>query len=170
MSYYVYKHTCPNKKVYIGITGMNPINRWSNGRGYSANKPFRDDIRKFGWDKITHEILYSDLTKEEAEKKEIEMIAQYKSNNPKFGYNVKSGGFCGGTKRVCQYTKDERLVATYLSTEEAAVKSGFSQDAIARCCSKNKTKTPGKRDYISCGFIWWYENDRAESIRKFLGL
>lgn len=31
-NYTVYKHTSPIGKVYIGITKMNPIRRWSNGK------------------------------------------------------------------------------------------------------------------------------------------
>ena len=36
----VYKHTCPNGKVYIGITCQNPIKRWKGGSGYKNNKHF----------------------------------------------------------------------------------------------------------------------------------
>lgn len=90
--YYVYKHTCPNGKVYIGITCRNPLIRWKNGNGYSENKHFYSAILKYGWDNIKHEILYSGLTKEEACQKEIELIARYKSNQKEFGYNIASGG------------------------------------------------------------------------------
>ena len=35
MEFYVYKHTCPNEKIYIGITKQQPIKRWGyNGYGY----------------------------------------------------------------------------------------------------------------------------------------
>ena len=33
-SWTVYKHTFPDGKVYIGITGMKPEKRWSDGHGY----------------------------------------------------------------------------------------------------------------------------------------
>ena len=92
MSYTVYKHVCSNGKVYIGITGNNPIKRWREGYGYRANTHFYNAILKYGWDNIKHEILYSDLTKEEACEKEIELIALYKSNNPDYGYNHTIGG------------------------------------------------------------------------------
>lgn len=89
----VYKHTAPNGKVYIGITSQNPHRRWrDNGSGYKKQKRFYNAILKYGWDNIKHEILYSELTKEEAEQKEIELIAEYKSDNNEFGYNVTSGG------------------------------------------------------------------------------
>lgn len=92
MSYCVYKHTCPNDKVYIGITNQNPLRRWNSGRGYQNQKLFHRAILKYGWDNIRHEILLDDLTKEEAYQKEIELIGQYKSNQKEFGYNVSSGG------------------------------------------------------------------------------
>ena len=90
--YCVYKHSFPNNKIYIGITSMNPLRRWKNGYGYKTQSVMFRAILKYGWDNIKHEILYSDLTKEEACQKEIELIAQYKSNNPKFGYNQSTGG------------------------------------------------------------------------------
>ena len=92
MSYCVYKHTCPNGKIYIGITGKNPLRRWREGQGYIHNQYFFNAILKYGWDNIKHEILFTNLTKEEACEKEIELIAEYKSNNPEFGYNLTSGG------------------------------------------------------------------------------
>lgn len=90
--YHVYKHTCPNEKVYIGITSRNPAERWQNGNGYHHNPHFKNAIKKYGWNNIKHEILYSGLTKEEAEQKEVELIAYYKSNYREFGYNLDSGG------------------------------------------------------------------------------
>lgn len=64
--YYVYKHTCPNKKVYIGITGCTPEFRWQGGYGYKENGKFFKDILYYGWSNIKHEILAEGLTKEEA--------------------------------------------------------------------------------------------------------
>ena len=40
-NYIVYKHTAPNGKVYIGITGFDPEYRWlNNGRGYKNQTTF----------------------------------------------------------------------------------------------------------------------------------
>lgn len=91
-NYCVYKHTSPSNKVYIGITSQKPEKRWKNGYGYSRNTYFSRAIQKYGWDNFTHEILFTGLTKEEAEKKEIELIAFYKSTNKDFGYNIDNGG------------------------------------------------------------------------------
>lgn len=93
-SYTVYKHTNPNGKVYIGITCQKPNERWKNGKGYKTQSLFYRSIKKYGWDNFKHEILFADLTKEEAEQKEIELIAHYKSNQNKYGYNIENGGNC----------------------------------------------------------------------------
>jgi group I intron endonuclease len=96
MEYGVYKHIAPNGKVYIGITSQNPDERWKNGNGYHKGTFFRNAIDKYGCNNILHEILYTDLTKEEAEQKEIEFIAKCQSNNREFGYNIANGGFSNG--------------------------------------------------------------------------
>ena len=90
--YTVYKHIAPNGKVYIGITCKNPKQRWRNGKGYHHNAHFTSAIQKYGWDNIKHEILFTGLTKEEAEQKEIELIAFYHSNDRQYGYNQSIGG------------------------------------------------------------------------------
>lgn len=90
-SYTVYKHTFPNGKVYIGIT-TNPKRRWANGLGYNHNMYMTRAIKKYGWDNIEHTFLFENLTKYEAENKEIELIHSFKSNKPEFGYNIDNGG------------------------------------------------------------------------------
>ena len=95
--YTVYMHTNKvNDKKYIGITKTNPKERWKNGLGYKTQIFYRA-IQKYGWDNFKHEILFEKLNKEEAEQKEIELIAFYKSDNKDFGYNVNHGGNCIGT-------------------------------------------------------------------------
>ncbi len=101
----VYKHTCPNGKVYIGITSLEPPMRWRNGYGYKGNRHFWNAILKHGWDNIEHEILYSNLTKEEACQKEIELIAKYKSNDPDYGYNRAIGGDVNNGYTLSEETK-----------------------------------------------------------------
>lgn len=91
-TYKVYIHKFPNKKVYIGITCCNPKHRWNNGKGYQTQKLLYRAIQKYGWENIEHKILFTNLTKEEAEQKEIELIAKYKSNKSKYGYNIENGG------------------------------------------------------------------------------
>lgn len=91
MAYCVYCHTFPNGKKYIGITKQEPSRRWRNGKGYEG-QPVFNAILKYGWDNIRHEILFENLTKVEAEAKEIELIEALETNSHKHGYNVEIGG------------------------------------------------------------------------------
>lgn len=102
-NYTVYMHIFPNNKVYIGITCRNPKYRWNNGKNYKTNEVMCRAIKKYGWENVKHEILYENLTKEEAEQKEIELIAKCNSTDKNYGYNIENGGKCVG--RVSEETK-----------------------------------------------------------------
>ena len=100
-NYCVYKHTSPSGKVYIGITSKKPTLRWGlRGQQYSGSKIFYEAIQKYGWSNFTHEILYENLSKDEAETIEIRLISEYKSNDRNHGYNITSGG--GGASGYSQ--------------------------------------------------------------------
>ena len=91
-TFVVYKHTSPSGKVYIGITSKNVNTRWrKNGEGYKDNIYFWNAIQKYGWDNFKHEILFTNLTKQEACNKEIELIAAFNCMSPN-GYNNSVGG------------------------------------------------------------------------------
>ena len=72
--YTVYQHKNKiNGKVYIGITMQEPEKRWGvNGRNYKSSPHFYSAIQKYGWDNFEHNILFTNLTKEEACLKEQE--------------------------------------------------------------------------------------------------
>ena len=93
-SYCVYKHTnIVNNKCYIGITCRNPWDRWHrDGSGYrqDTQPKFYNAIQKYGWDKFEHEILFQELTLEQAVEKEKELISYYDSFVN--GYNSSTGG------------------------------------------------------------------------------
>ena len=84
--YYVYVHTVPNGKIYIGQTN-DFVRRWNNGVGYIENRQFYKDIQKYGWNNIKHEIIASFEDREDAEKLEIALIVLLQSENAEFGYN-----------------------------------------------------------------------------------
>lgn len=86
----VYKHTSPSGGIYIGITKQNPIVRWNNGFGYKRNPHFYNAIQKYGWNNFQHEIIFSNLTQEEAENCEKIFIAKYKNGGK--CYNILDGG------------------------------------------------------------------------------
>lgn len=90
--YYLYVHIAPNCKKYFGITKQYPTGRWKNGYGYASSPHFFNAILKYGWDNFQHIILCENLSKNWACKLEQDLIRIYKSNDPKYGYNVCNGG------------------------------------------------------------------------------
>lgn len=88
----VYAHTnLTNGKRYIGITSKSPEKRWKNGNGYKCGS-FQNAIKKYGWDGFVHEILFTNLSEEEAKDMEIKLIAEYNTMDNRFGYNLTPGG------------------------------------------------------------------------------
>ena len=102
--FYVYIHTCPNGKKYVGATTKRkPEYRWLKGRGY-RRQLFGEAILKYGWDNITHDVFEVD-SKEEMYRKEIELISFYHTNDPRYGYNLS----IGGEKSALGCTKSEKF-------------------------------------------------------------
>ena len=148
--YSVYKHQCPNGKVYIGITSLEPEQRWNKGRGYSRNYHFFNAILKYGWDNIEHTILYSGLAQSDAQCIEAQLIAQYHSDSPQYGYNHTVGGEVAVIKHkpIAQYNADGSLVATYESLKDACQLTGANNGSVSSVCN-------GRRK-TAHGFIWKY--------------
>lgn len=186
--YYVYKHTCiANGKIYIGITRKDPKTRWLGGSGYANNKYFYRAIEKYGWNEgFIHEIIFKELSKEEAEEKEQYLIAFYKSNQKEYGYNLQSGGSVNytlseeGRKHISQAKKGKRINFNYEKAKEkrtpivqltlegkflrfwdgvAEVEEEFgcSCSSIAKCLKKSNSK---RRTAYNC--IWMYVEDYIE--------
>ena len=83
----IYKITYPNGKIYIGKDLTDSINYFGSADNTLIEKDFtRIEKQDFT---IRKEIIWEsvDATDEEVNKKEIEMIREYKSNNPDIGYN-----------------------------------------------------------------------------------
>lgn len=206
--YTVYKHTTPSNKVYIGITSKDPEIRWR--AGYRNNYHFSNAINFYGWHNIKHEILFTGLSKHEAETKEKELIAFYNSTDQSRGYNIAKGGHgnsgykhseitknkiratltgqkhtkerveknrkkhlslwkneeyrrhmveahigkCTGadnhsSKKVYQYTLDNKFIREYVSATEAGIINNIDRRQIGDCCKKKQ---------LSChGFKWYFE-------------
>lgn len=76
-----------NGKVYVGQT-CNLSERWrNNGKNYFNSIKFYNAIKKYGWDNFTHEVVYSNLNKQAADK---ELIHKYRRryDNSKKDYNT----------------------------------------------------------------------------------
>ena len=130
----VYVHTFPNNKRYVGITCQKPQYRWGKNGKYEHNIYMTNAIKKYGWGNIEHKILYENLTKEEAEQKEIELIKQYKSNTRENGYNIENGGHHNG--KMSEETKVKilkHLIGRKVSDE---TKKKMSLAQIGKKCSE----------------------------------
>ena len=91
-SYSVYIHTTPSGKRYVGITAREPEKRWGHGTGYKHNEHFWNAIQKYTWEEITHDIIMSGLSKEDACAMERTLIERYNTHDPRYGYNLTKGG------------------------------------------------------------------------------
>ena len=102
-NYCVYVHTSPSGKMYVGQTCQSLKKRWGeNGRRYLEKKnnqyihsAFACAILKYGWENFEHEVIASNLTKDEANNFEKLLIEKLDTRNSKFGYNCKEGGSNG---------------------------------------------------------------------------
>lgn len=100
-NYCVYIHTNnTNGKMYVGQTCVKPEKRWNSGKGYKDNTYFWNAIQKYGWDNFEHEIMASNLTKEEADNFERLLIQKLDLLNPNNGYNLQDGGSNGRPSEI----------------------------------------------------------------------
>lgn len=166
-SYTVYMHTFPNGKRYVGITCLTASNRWRKGQGYEK-QPVYNAINKYGWDNILHEILFTGLSKEDAEIKERQLISIYHTNIHENGYNVELGGYhngkttketrekisnsCKGKKHrfAKRKPKNQKPVIcietgeTFPCAKDAQIIMGIDANNIKHCCNHHKYyKTAG---------------------------
>ena len=169
MNYKVYKHTnLTNGKIYIGITKQEPKRRWQNGIGYIDNSYFYKSIIKYGWDGFNHEILFDNLTKKQAQQKEIELIKLYKSNNREYGYNMSKGGETSDENFNKKYGKDnhksrrirvlnantKEVFKIYDSQTQASIELGINRKGITKnCLGQSKTYKGYIFEYDDCEFI-----------------
>ena len=147
-NYCVYRHICPNGKVYIGITSQSVSSRWKNGKGYQHNAHFTSAIKKYGWDNIKHEILFDSLTESEACEIEKELIARYKSNQREFGYNQS----CGGEEhKGCVCSEKTKRAISKANKGRIAHNKGIrmSEAQKIKVSNSRKGKMTGKKNHKS---------------------
>ena len=107
----IYNHTFPNNKIYVGQTyGDNEVEwnrRFQKGNGYRSNRSMYQAIREYGWDNVKTDILFTGLSKQEADHIETLMIALYDATNTNIGYNISRGG-AGNNQGKNSHSKDYR--------------------------------------------------------------
>ena len=147
MAYTVYKHTSPSGKVYIGVTSLRPEERWGGGAGYVKNKHFNRAIKKYGWENIKHEILFDNLSKEDAFKIEIELIKEYRSSEREFGYNLGTGGEHGPTgSKWSDESRENHMNAIWRKPRNH---SEEEKKRIGEGLKRHYSEHPNKKTYFS---------------------
>lgn len=173
-NYIVYCHVFPTGetlkecKKYFGITGQSYKERWgNNGIGYYGQYVF-SAILYYGWSNIKHYIMYKNLTKEEAEQKEIELIARYKTTDPRYGYNVSNGGSSvnnlriNARKVVCINTNE-----IFDTLTEASDKYNVNRGNISECCFGIR-KTAGRLTETNEKLIWQYYDEWLIEPKEYI--
>lgn len=81
----IYKITYPNGKIYIGKDLTNSINYWGSAKSDLIAQDFSFEERMDMT--IRREVIFFSESADEINKKEAQLIREYRSNNPEIGYN-----------------------------------------------------------------------------------
>lgn len=158
-----------NGKRYVGITKQNPETRWHSGNGYNNSEYFWRAIKKYGWKNFEHKILYENLTKEEAEKIEIQLIAEWKTTDRAYGYNIANGGNhigCVSEETKRKISEGHKGIATELHrTEETKRKISEGLKGIKRS-DETKKKMSGFAKSRGMSEITKQRFEKANEKRK----
>lgn len=139
-----------NHKKYIGITCQKPEYRWKkDGKGYEECPYFWNAIQKYGWDNFNHTILFTNLSAQEANDKEIELISLYKTYDNQFGYNISKGGFGINSETMKETWKNEAFKAYMCEQMKEAWKNPVKR--------KRRSERAVER---------WKNNEFKESVRE----
>ena len=165
--YIIYKYTSPSGGVYIGQTCASLEERaQKNGRQYlNINKntgeylqpAIANAIIKYGQNNFKKEILFDNLSSNEADIKEKELIAFYKAGGK--CYNIASGGkgVPGVNEhKIKQYNLYGKFIKQWNSLKEAEKYIGIphASSNIFACCIGTKHR--------AYGYIWKYAEDTSE--------
>ncbi len=84
----IYKITYPNGKIYIGKDLTNTLNYFGSANSLLIENDFNLEQRKDFT--IRKEIIWESYTEDlrEVNAMEVQLIRQYKSNDPNIGYNM----------------------------------------------------------------------------------
>lgn len=163
-TYSVYLHVFPNGKRYYGITRRDPEARWREGKGYmqKGQVRMRNAVLKYGWVNVTHIVLLSNLTQEEAQAAERYLVENNNTVDPRFGYNMTRGG-----ELVASWLPESRLKAG--NTRRGVPLGPLPAEARRRIGEANKRRVFTEATLEKKSRIMKEQNSRPgvrESLRK----
>lgn len=150
--YTVYEHIFPDGKIYVGLTKQKPVKRWGyDGRGYKI-QPIYDKICEFGWGNIQHIIVKDNLTLNEAQVLEQELIC--KNEESGVSCNIAKGGGAGGNTWVTYeyngkiYTGKELVNISpldNLTEHDISTRINHHGWNVEKAITQQKRKSPNKK-------------------------
>jgi group I intron endonuclease len=162
MVHYIYKLTSPNGKIYIGQTNN------FNGRmaEHKSNSKWRknklyNNIRKYGWENFTKEIIAECDTKDNANILEESLILKYKSTGHK-GLNTKATAE-GGDVWFGRYDSDEYMDFVQRMSEMSKGEKNGMYGKTHSDESKQKLKEKAKGRF---SLEWYIERNGNEEGTK----
>lgn len=150
----LYVHTNKvNGKRYVGITSTTMAKRCHRGEGYKppvdGSSPFYNAIQKYGWDNFRHEVLFENLTREEACNLERLMIKKLESHvSTGKGYNITWGGEGTNGRVVTQETRDKISKANKGKKHTDEARAKMSERSKGRRHSFESRVKVGVKAYI----------------------
>ena len=143
----VFKLTFPDNKMYMGMTDLKLEDKCRNGLGFAKEVIFPAIIMK-GWENIALNVIATNTTKEDADKRYRQGIMTNKTYDEVYGYNFKKGG-----KKVLCVTTKEVIPSISVAAKRYNVETGN----INKCCN-GKLKSAGK--FYDKKLVWeWYESE-----------
>lgn len=143
----IYMHTSPSGKSYIGQTCNLTRRNYSHQSG-SGCRLFGKAVNKYGWDNFSHQVLIDNLTIEEANLKEAELIAFHETRAPN-GYNLKAGGLSslhsGETRALMSESAKKVVRSPDLGKKISATKQSMSPERKAEIAEKIRQANIGKK-------------------------
>lgn len=134
-TYYIYCHTAPNGKRYIGQTcAERPERRW--GKGYKGCTHMEHAIEKYGWNAFRHDIFAICHTKQMADLLEKKLIAFFRTTDDRYGYNILSGG--GGRSGFAMPDETRQKISASLTGRKGRPWTPEQREKILRSMSERK--------------------------------
>lgn len=156
----VYMHVSPSGKRYVGITCQPVCQRWRAGKGYAKNEYFYRAIQKYGWDSFKHIILFDGLDEDTACKIEKKLVDKFKLTDPKYGYNLHTGGLYHKTSELTRKRISESRKGLYSGEENPFYGKHHTEETL------EKIRKPIERYDLEGNYINTYESlkDAASDV------